>query len=822
LSIWRLNYEDYRPRQEKLREALCTLGNGYFATRGAGEESQAGDVHYPGTYLAGGYNRRKTEIAGHAIENEDLVNLPNWLPVSFRIEEGPWIDFGQVALLDYCQTLELRQGILRRRVRFRDDQGRITHYTSRRLVHMNRPHIAALHIRFEPENWSGNVQVRSALDGRVINDNVPRYRDLESRHLEPLETREIDGGIFLRMRTNQSRIEICQAAKTRVGVGDHGAPPPVVSRDEAGYIAQCFDFQVTEGQELAVEKVVALFTSRDPAISECGLAAVKELSRAQATTWLHLWKRFDLELEGPDEEQTRHTSLVLHLHLFHMLQTTSPNIVGLDVGVPARGLHGEAYRGHIFWDEMFIFPTLNVRMPEITRALLGYRYRRLDEARAAAREAGFRGAMYPWQSGSDGREESQVLHLNPKSMRWVRDHTHLQRHVNAAIAYNIWQHYQATDDREFLSWAGAEMLLEIARFFASLATYNRVLDRYEICKVMGPDEYHDRLPGSQEAGLDNNAYTNVMATWVLCRALELLDILPEERLAALRDELNLADHEIGTWNEISRKLRVIVSDDGIISQFEGYQELQEFDWAGYRERYGNIQRLDRILEAEGDTPNAYKVSKQADVLMLFYLFSAEELAELFCRLEIPWRPEMIPANVRYYLRRTPHGSTLSHVVHAWVLARSDRERAWELFSTALDADIADIQGGTTPEGIHLGAMAGTVDLVQRNYMGLETRGNLLLFNPCLPTGIHSLCLTLRYRKHSLMVKVTRKLLRVTAKETGTGVVRIAYGREEREISAGRTVEFDLRGARGAAAEISASPAIGPRPGSASGCCSDSA
>ena len=135
-----------------------------------------------------------------------------------------------------------------------------------------------------------------------------------------------------------------------------------------------------------------------------------------------------------------------------------------------RGWHGEAYRGHIFWDELFIFPLINLRLPEITRALIRYRYRRLNEARANARAAGLRGAMYPWQSGSSGREETQRLHLNPVSGRWIADHTHLQRHVNAAIAYNIWLYYQATRDMEFLSFYGAEMLLEIARFWRSEET----------------------------------------------------------------------------------------------------------------------------------------------------------------------------------------------------------------------------------------------------------------------------------------------------------------------------------------------------------------
>jgi alpha,alpha-trehalase len=296
----------------------------------------------------------------------------------------------------------------------------------------------------------------------------------------------------------------------------------------------------------------------------------------------------------------------------------------------------------VFWDELFIFPFLSLRLPEITRALLMYRYRRLDEARAAARKAGYDGAMYPWQSGSDGREETQRLHLNPKSGRWISDKSNLQRHVNAAIAYNVWQYFQVTQDMEFLSFYGAVMILEVARFWASMATYNEELERYEILGVMGPDEYHDAYPDSERPGLDNNAYTNVMAVWVLCRALEVLDLLPRERRQELSETLALRQEELERWDDVSRRMRVVFHHDGIISQFEHYERLQEFDWDGYRKKYGDIQRLDRVLDAEDDTPNRYQVSKQADVLMLFYLFSSEELGDIFRRLDYPFEYDTIP------------------------------------------------------------------------------------------------------------------------------------------------------------------------------------
>jgi alpha,alpha-trehalase len=300
--------------------------------------------------------------------------------------------------------------------------------------------------------------------------------------------------------------------------------------------------------------------------------------------------------------------------------------------------------------------------------------------------------MYPGQSGSNGREETQQVHLNPQSGRWLPDNSHRQRHVNAAIAYNIWQYYQVTGDVQFMAFFGAEMLIEIARFWACVASYNEEIDRYEIRGVMGPDEYHDGYPDREEPGLNNNAYTNLMAAWVLWRALEIFYALPYDKRDELCEKLVVRPDEIEHWEDISRKMTVCFHDDGIISQFEGYEKLEEFDWEGYREKYGDIHRLDRILEAEGDSPNRYKLSKQADVLMLFYLFSAEELEELFERLGYELDHSMIPRNIDYYDARTSHGSTLSRVVSSWLLARENRPGSWDLFVDALESDVADIQG----------------------------------------------------------------------------------------------------------------------------------
>ncbi len=799
MTSWKVIYKDYNPEHQPLRETLCTLSNGYFATRGAAEESDAGGPHYPGTYLACGYNRLKSEVAGHEIENEDLVNWPNWLSLTFRHKgEGQWFNLDDAGIIKYRQKLNLRKGLLTRTVRFSDNKGRETILKSRRLVYMKNPHLAAIEWNITPLNWSGKIEVRSALDGTVTNAGVKRYGQLNGEHLNPLETRQTgEDSILLITETRQSKIRMAQAARTRIFCGKQPVYPERDNIIKKGYIAQVITVDCTEKEKLRIEKIVALYTSRDRAISEPGLEAAdlvresgkifNDLLKSHKRIWKQLWYHCDLELGDAS-----YTQMVLRLHIFHILQTASINTIDRDVGIPARGWHGEAYRGHIFWDELFVFPFLNLKLPDLARSLLKYRFHRLAQARRAARQAGFRGAMFPWQSGSNGREESQELHLNPNSGKWDRDDTYLQRHVGAAIAYNIHQYFEATHDLEFMSFCGAEMMLDIARFWSSVTTWNPGRNRYEIHGVVGPDEFHTHYPGSGKPGLNNNAYTNIMAVWVLNRALQILDLLSQTRRNELLNELEIDEEELDRWNDICYKMFIPFHGDGIISQFEGYENLKEIDWNYYCEKYGDVHRMDRILKAEGTSANEYKVAKQADVLMLFYLFSVEQLEKIFNRLGYKFDHSMIPANVRYYLDRSSHGSTLSRVVVSWVFSRSDREQSWKSFQKSLKSDFEDIQGGTTSEGIHLGAMAGTVGIVQRCYTGLEIREGVLWINPELPRELPSLKMRIRYRGHWIKFRFTHDKVKIILETSWSPQVEIGFRDKVYLLGQGEQREFMLK------------------------------
>jgi len=752
---WQLIYEDYRPEEEPLRETLCTLGNGVFATRGAAEWATDGGTHYPGTYLAGGYNRLTSVVGGRDVVNEDLVNFPNWLGLTFQPAGGHELGDPASELSDYRQELDLRRGILRRAFAVRDSAGRETRVSSRRFVHMANPHLCAVEMEIVPLNWSGDVTIRSILDGTVTNNGVPRYRELRGDHLTAAETGEDAGIIWLSVRTKQSALGVALAARTHIASGSAGGSASGAVRSDEATIEGIFEVEAHAGCPITIEKVVSLRTTRDLAFGDLVEDAVlnarrapsfDELAASHASAWKALWDRYDIEVDvTPDAELEPHSiQLILRLHTFHLLQTTSPNTIGRDASVPARGLHGEAYRGHIFWDEMYLFPFYLDRDPDLARDLLLYRYRRLGEARAAAAATGFAGAMYPWQSGSSGREETQIIHLNPRSGTWDPDHSHLQRHVSAAIAANVWAYIRTTGDRGFLASYGAEMLAEIARFWVS-AAHESEEGRFGVFGVMGPDEYHEAYPGAAEGGLRNNAYTNVMAAWCIERALEALDLLDHETREGVTGRIGLSEADLARWRKVVSGMMVPVLPNGLIEQFEGYGNLEELDWDGYRKEYDSIGRLDRILKAEGNSPDQYKLSKQADLCMLFYLFDSEELASLLARTGYTLTKEKAGATIEYYRERTSHGSTLSHLVFAAILDEIDRDASWEHFVEALRSDVDDVQGGTTSEGIHTAVMAGTVRHVVERFAGLRLTSQFLSVAPRLPSGIGRIRFTVRWR-----------------------------------------------------------------------------
>jgi beta-phosphoglucomutase family hydrolase len=787
-EIWTLTYQEFDPVKEKTREALLTVGNGYIGTRGAMEESLSSKVHSPGTYIAGLYNRLSSQVGDRMIENEDFVNIPNWLPVTFKIDNEPWFDFDTARFLEFNKHLDFRTGVFSRKIVFEDPQGRITAIDSQRVFSMANRHLGAIQYTITPLSYTGHITIRSGINGNIINEGVDRYKDLNQRHLKPVEEGHMQNSIHVVVETVQSGITIAEAVTHRVFLEEHELVLEPRTNVSPSCVYQEFSYEVIQGQSITLEKTTAIYTSKhddskEPLRDAQKLAGIStrfiEIAIASQQVWKKLWEKIDVQVDGSRKDQK-----LLRLHLYHLMVSASHHNNKTDASFTARGLHGEAYRGHIFWDELFILPLYNIHLPGTAKSTLMYRYHRLDKAREYASQYGYKGAMYPWQSGSDGREETQIVHLNPLTGEWGDDYSSLQRHVSLAIAYNIWQYVHITNDDDFLRNYGAEMFFEICRFWASKAEYDESSGRYHISEVMGPDEFHEQYPGAEKGGLRDNAYTNVLLAWTFRKAVEISKRLSSESALVTSDELE-------QWKRIAGKLNLVISSEGIIAQYDGYFDLKELDWEHYKSKYGNIYRLDRILKAEGKSADEYKVAKQADTLMLFYILDEEEVREIINEMGYELKPDFLRLNMEYYLARTSHGSTLSRVVHSHLANMiGDTELSRVLYQDALTSDFNDIQGGTTAEGIHLGVMAGTVMIAINSYAGLNLEGDIIRINPRLPKTWNSIQFNFTFRNRNFVVKVTENEVEIMSDNSQSGETEVIICNQKLRLNGGKPLKVN--------------------------------
>ncbi|MDN6527010.1 MAG: glycoside hydrolase family 65 protein [Tetragenococcus halophilus] len=762
---WNIEYYGYNPgKNEYSQESLLTVGNGFIGLRGTTPEMEISDNNYPALYLASLYNEVGSQVADKTIYNEDFVNAPN-LQKMYLVLDDQRIDIENNQILYMKRQLNLKNGLLSFYYTLQSDDGKKIAIQTKKIANMENVHQYAVSYSFTPLNFSGEVTFISEADGDVYNYNVERYRSLTSRHLQISKLQADKEMVSLLAKTNTSNITVSQQAKLR---GCQHSLDDLVIEKHRDKVMQKVPLTVKKQKTYTFEKTVLVNQYRKEAkIADIDLQTVtlpsfNECLQASNKAWENLWEKAGIHITGDLMSQK-----LLNLHTYHLLVSASPKgNQGLDASVAARGLHGEAYRGHIFWDELFIFPFYILHFPEIIKPLLLYRYNRLEMAKKEAKEDGYQGAMFPWQSSLDGSEQSQDLHLNPISGTWKKDNSRLQRHISLAIAYNIWLYWHNTRDISFMKDYGLEMLLEIAHFWKSAAVYNPTTKRYDIDHVMGPDEFHESYPETKESGLKNNAYTNMMVVWLFEEIAQIKNEFSTTDFATIQKKTGVNDQLLEKMDEIKHQLSLEIDSKGVIAQFDGYFGLKDLDWQHYKQEYGNIYRMDRILNAEGKSADDYKVAKQADSLMIFYNFSKEQVSTILKDLDYQVPADYVQKNLNYYLARTSHGSTLSRVVHAQLAAMvGDQDLSWQLYQEALYSDYRDIQGGTTAEGIHAGVMAATLYIPLTTFAGLDIRKDIISFEPNLPQSWSSIQFSITIRGIDFTIFVSHETITITPTQT---------------------------------------------------------
>lgn len=724
-EAWGVEQEGFDASREHEMESLYTVGNGYLGVRGAL------DMPLPGSqadlFVAGVYDRKHSGLPYSELEfltegrgdhaYSEIVSAP--FPFRLRVAvDGRPLDMAEGPWRSFRRSLDLRRGAFRARYLFEDEHGRRTTIDSWRCASAADPHLLLQEVSVTCENHEALVEIDTSLHVPELGQNHP--------HLQPLTPESGDGMDVRAYATRASGYTIALASRAR-RAGE--------TRDRVYVQAPA-----AAGKALRLQRYAAVYTSRDgvePAAAAAAHVAGRDFEdfaharRAHEAQWAAFWDTADIRVVGGVA-----TTQALRFNAYHLRIAADHDP---KVSVAARTLSGRAYEGHIFWDvEVLILPYFVHTCPEIARTLVRYRHHTLDGARRRARDLGYRGACYAWEStvtGADVTPRRIVLKTSGKEIPIYTGYE--QIHVTADVAYGVWYYYDATHDDALLREAGAEILFETARFWASRC--ERAGARYHINGVTGPDEYHHTV--------NDNAYTNWMARFNLEKAVWARAWLAERwprDWERLRAALALDEAEVAAWEEIARALYCPGPNaEGIIEQFQGFFDLRPY-LLDESERFNPPIR--RLFEAE--EINRSQLIKQADVLMLPFLFPER------------FTPEVLAANYGYYEPRTDHGSSLSPAVHAALAARlGRREEALRYWRRSLWLDLSNTMGNNAL-GVHAACMAGTWQALLFGLLGVRVGPDGPALGErtaeCLPPSWNAVELSLKYRGRTYPVRWRRR------------------------------------------------------------------
>lgn len=739
---WLISETTFDPDRLHHQETVFTIGNGYLGTRGAFEEGYPGAR--PATLIHGLFDDAP-------IVHTELANAPDWLPFVLLVS-GERFGMERGELLDYERTLDMRRGLLTRRVRWRSPAGHTVDIHIERFASLADPHVLAIRYQVTPLDFDGLLEFRAGINGHVDNDGYVHW-DWVDQGGEP-------GKVWLHSRTRRSGIELGQAAALVISGGDEVTERVMDCRNCPTTVAIC---QAQREQTVTAEKLVTIYTSRDPEQRGVVEAAQEKLAgllqqglsyedsrAAHEAAWAEVWDAADVIIEGDDVAQR-----AVRYNLFQLLIAAPRD--DDRVSIPGKTLSGFGYRGHVFWDtDIFMLPFFTFTQPKLARNLLLYRYHTLPAARRKARANGYEGAQYAWESALTGDETTPKWVPGPAG-EWVRIWTgDIQLHITADVAYAVWQYWRVSGDDEFMRDYGAEIILDTAVFWGSRVEYNDERDRYEINDVIGPDEYHEHV--------NNNAFTNRMAQWHLETALETLAWLRREYLdkaAELEERLDLSAERLAHWADVIGCLHILHDPEtGLMEQFEGFFELEDVDWQALEPRRKSVQTLLGI-----ERTNQVQALKQPDVLMLLYLLGDR------------YDPETKRVNWDYYAPRTDHayGSSLGPAVHAILACELGLpEVAYDHFMRAALVDLEDVRENAA-DGIHGGSAGGVWQAVVFGFAGLKVNEAGWHVEPRVP--IHWRRLAFRFYHRGKVVEIDLRPrrnddseIRIPQSEMGKGVV----------------------------------------------------
>lgn len=734
LDEWKIVEENFNLENSLKNETIFSIGNGYIGMRGNFEEGLR-DKKYTieGTYLNGFYDTHEIRYGEKAYAfpetGQTMLNVFNAKAISLFFDDEEF-NMAESEINNYRRELDFKEGILRRSLIWRTRSGKEIDLEIERLTSFNEKHLAVVKVKLKPLNFDGRIRLITVIDGNVKNltaEDDPRVGSgITGRTLKIEEKIIKDDVLHMTATTKNSNLKILCSVKNQLNTKcDYS-----IDRFEDEYKIGCvFDIDAKKNSEIILNKYIVFVTSKD--YSEKEMASISEkvllkavnsgydcLKEQQIEYLKDFWERADVEIDGDLMLQQG-----IRFNMFHILQST-----GKDgkTNIAAKGLTGEGYEGHYFWDtEMYIMPLFTYTKPEIARKLLEYRYNTIDKARERARQLAHpRGALYPWRT-INGEECSAYF---PASTA--------QYHINADITYAVKKYVEATGDFEFLKNYGAEIIFETARIFADLGHY--VEGRgFCIDGVTGPDEY--------TAIVNNNAFTNLMAKDNLNYAYEVAMLLKdkdEELFERLKEKIELDESEIYEWKKAANsmfipyneKLKIHAQDDTFLNK-----KVWDFENTP-------MEKYPLLLNYHPLVIYRYQVCKQADWVLALFLHGEKFDKEQKIR------------DYEYYEKITTHDSSLSPCVFSIVACDIDYiEKAYEYFMRTARMDLDD-HHGNTKDGIHAANMAGSWMGIVFGFGGFRIYDDKVVFRPRIPSNWKKYSFKVNYRGRLIKVVVEKEFV----------------------------------------------------------------
>jgi len=770
---WNIIEKGFHPEFLAQLEAMLAVGNGYLGIRGCPEEG--GPNAENGTFINGFYESRPIiygeEAYGFPKTGQTILNVTNSKIIKLFVDDEPlWLP--NANFLSYDRRLNMQSGTLDREILWETPAGKQVLITSRRLVSLVHRHVAAISYRVTLLNAEAPIVISSEM---VANEPIARTNGDDPRQarvfagpvLHHRASYAKDGRIVLCHATEKSRITLTCATDHVLGTTCTYAHKTVHSED-FGQVA--FTIQARPGCPIHLTKYMVYHTSQTASSEElCGRAewtmdrvvseGFPQLLAAQEQYMNDFWRRSDVRVRDIRKDRTQRTTVeiqqAIRFNLFHILQASAR---AENAGVPAKGMTGQAYEGHYFWDtEIYVLPFLTYTSPRIARNLLTFRYKMLPQARARARQLGHRGALFPWRTISG--EEASAYYAAGTA----------QYHINADIMYGLRKYVQATGDEQFLRDCGAEMLVETARLWLDLGFYSdKKGGKFCINGVTGPDEYN--------AVVNNNAYTNLMARENLryaAQTVEALRATAPDVYNALVHKAALEPSEVEAWTRAAESMYVPYDEKlKIIPQDDDFLDREPWDFRKTPSDHYPLLLFYHPL-------NIYRrqVIKQADVVLAMFL------------LGNAFSPGAKQRNFEFYDPLTTGDSSLSSCIEAIIAAQiGDMDKAFRYGMAALLMDLADV-GGNVKDGCHIASMGGTWMMLTYGFGGMRDDDGTLSFWPRrAPEENAILRFPLTYRAQMLEVEIGPETVQYSLREGE----RLVIHHEKEEIQLTRENPLAVR------------------------------